>query len=236
MFVETTTGEIINLRYKINDTIQEIKEKIQGNLDDAPKERQCLFFKGKELNDEKSCSFYSIVNKSTVFLNVRHKDGMQIKVNMPNTTTDGQVAMLEVLRNDTIKTIKEKVTPLCRLPQKKMLVTFDEKVLQDDLKTLEDYNIQNNSSITITYSYPYKVKIKMLNPFQDCRFAIMVEPSDTIKQLKSKIHEAKDIPPDQQLLILRKIGLKTKRPLTITELRRVLGYIFLNLLAVKLHT
>ncbi|KAJ8029358.1 Polyubiquitin-C [Holothuria leucospilota] len=202
ILIESATGQTISLQCTICETVKEIKEKIEEKLDCFPKERQRLFYEGIELEDERSCSFYKIANNSKVILNMRHKDGIQIKVNMPSTTASTPI-MLEVSREETIKAIKNKITLLYGFPAEKIIVAFDGKVLQDDSKSLLDCDIRHKSTISVVYLYCYEIEIKLTKPFQSQKTTVKVESGDTIKKLKSKIYENLGIPVDQQLLIFK---------------------------------
>ncbi|KAJ8049609.1 Polyubiquitin-C [Holothuria leucospilota] len=114
--LKSTTGEIITLHIKRRGaTVEDIKDEIQETVNNAPKERQRLFYKGEELEDERSCSFYNISADCQLILNMRHQNGMQIKAKMPNTPVDRPLS-LEVLGDDTIRNIKSKITLLYSFP------------------------------------------------------------------------------------------------------------------------
>lgn len=202
ILIESATGQTISLQCTICETVKEIKEKIEEKLDCFPKERQRLFYEGIELEDERSCSFYKIANNSKVILNMRHKDGIQIKVNMPSTTASTPI-MLEVSREETIKAIKNKITLLYGFPAEKIIVAFEGKVLQDDSKSLLDCDIRHKSTISVVYLCCYEIEIKLTKPFQSQKTTVKVESGDTIKKLKSKIYENLGIPVNQQLLIFK---------------------------------
>lgn len=204
VFIEGVAGKIITLHCTVNDTIEQIKEYIQKYIGDAPKERQRLFYKGKELEDEKNCPFYNIVNNSTVILQMRPQNGMQIKVSMPNTTTD-RPFLLEVLRYETITAIKSKIIPLLGGSQEHVFVAFEGKLIQDESKSLLDYNIHHKSTIRVVYSFHYEMKVQVMKSFgpEQHEMIVKVKPNDTVKKLKWKIHGSEGIPPDQQLLIFK---------------------------------
>ena len=67
IYVKTLTGENITIDIEANDSIANIKLKIQEKMD-VPPEQQRLIFAGQQLEDEKTISDYNIQRESTIHL------------------------------------------------------------------------------------------------------------------------------------------------------------------------
>ena len=75
IMIKTLTGKTLCLSVNSNDTVNEIKQKIQQK-EGIPLEQQRLVFNGKQLEDNLKLGEYNISNDSTIHLVLRLRGGL----------------------------------------------------------------------------------------------------------------------------------------------------------------
>lgn len=182
IFVETPDGRKTPFKVTPDDTIEEIKERVEKKLG-IPTEDQRPRFNNSPLSDDSTLRDNGVRHRDTIVL-----EPMKIKVVAP----DGRSTDIVVTPDSTIDDVKKCVDEKLAIPPEDQRPEFNGTPLDDDSATLEDNNIRHGDTIHLK---PMQIQVKA----PDGRIAnLEVSPDDTIDNVKKQVKKELGIPTKEQ--------------------------------------
>lgn len=198
-------ARVIPLAVLLSDPLENVSKKLAEKFE-LPADQQELLFKGIRLEKDRSLGHYSVTSGSII--NVRVKDNTHsldtaIPQDLFIRTPIGKVVSVKFLPSDTIRSIKEKVHTKMGLEPEMQVLLLAGNPLNDDA-TLSSYNISTESTFQLVLrpesNNPVQIFVRTVTGMT---FAMDVNLSDSISDVKAKIQKLKGIPSNQQKLLTR---------------------------------
>jgi len=149
--------------------------------------------KQKLLEDDGTIGTNNIEKESTLHLVHRRPSGMPILVK----TSEGKIITLVVEPNDTIASVKSKIQEKEAIPADEQSLIFSDTLLEDD-RTIAECNIQKESTLHLERLKPSEMLI-FVKTVTVKMVTIFVKPTDTMADVKRKIHVKEESTPVDQL-------------------------------------
>ncbi|VEU41767.1 unnamed protein product [Pseudo-nitzschia multistriata] len=180
--VRSTTGGTVDLLVEPDQNIEDIKWLVEQNLN-IPIEDQHLSVRG--------CSIPH--NTSLRENNIYHGDVIDLlPTKIYVIDLDGQQWTYPVNLEDTVKSIKDRLSYDTRINRKNQRLSFKGKLLEKDMSTLRNNGIQNEDALHLE-----PMQIKVIAPDGDV-YELVVSPDDTIQEIKELVQEQLGVPVEDQ--------------------------------------
>jgi ubiquitin C len=194
----------IKLDFYKFDTIFDIKKKIQEkeNINSAS---QTLMYNQNKLRDDETLEIYHI-EKNEKFLLFFSSDYLAALIKIYVKTLLRETIDIYIYNTGTINELKRIIYSKLGIEENCQRIIFAGRQLEDD-KTLQDYNIQKESTIymisRLLNNYTYLIKIKIVFNKENMNLECEFDKYDNISIIKNKIKRLKNIDINNQLLFYK---------------------------------
>ena len=225
IIVQTLGGNTVTLDYasadkpstlKASDTVESLKTILYDEEGVTPT-RQVLVFAGKHLEDSQTLGEYNIRGGDVITLAISTKqpqllskcDGGKIFIKPPF----GRLIPVDVSSADTINVLKARAHQVWDIPMNQQQFLFCGTELQDD-QPISSYRVHDGDMLHLRFlPAPATYVPKLLSDCPNHRGQIIVqtqtgekitldvEASETVGEVKTKIHNLKEIPVQCQQMI-----------------------------------
>ncbi|KAA6377357.1 MAG: putative Polyubiquitin, partial [Streblomastix strix] len=215
IIIRTQKQKMIELEFAKTELVEDVKLKIE-EIESIPTEQQFLIFNNHLLEDGMRLYNYNIQEQSVVQLEVKQQEsGMLIFVE----TSKGKIYSLEVQCSDSITSIRKRIEVIegtiseTEYQQQTERESESKKNNNNNNKTLQDYNIQQGSTLHLDYQCKPLGKINIGLP-KEKQISFVVEISDSVISVKKKIQEETGIQEKQQCLSFQEQELENEKQLS----------------------
>ena len=215
--VVTPLGTSVSLNVESEDSIENVRQRIRDELA-TPPEQQVLFFGATRLEDGNTLADYGVGDGATIRLAYIPASGVGMQIFVRNPSNEAFIT-LDVYLSDSIENIKTKVENILGYQPSNQRVFYNSALMQDGF-TLGDYNVQNESTLELVVVRTAGQPQIILQTTAGRVYAIDIDYSDSIENVKEKVQDRLGILPSQQLLYAAGRLLEDNRTLADYNIQR----------------
>ena len=182
IYIKTVTGKKIELDVEPNESIEDVKMKIQHKEGYAP-DQQILTWNSRNLEDGKTLEFYNIENKETLLVQLKKRgcNLMTIYVNI-----DGQKHKMGICICGNVKHIKEQINEKIGIKPEFQELSFNGKILDDEKVRTKDLGLNSFSIINLKLKGSGNVDYKTLyeNELEQLKNMGFIDENENLEALK----------------------------------------------------
>ena len=183
--VKIPNGKSIWIRAGKDEIVETFKQTI-SNQEDISVDDIDLLYKGDYLENDQTLDYYEIQDRDTICMT--NQQNVTISLNINRLT--GRTTRVDNLKSsETIKNLKTKIFAISNEPVDMQCLVHDGKRLDND-KTLGDYKIKNNDTLSLAINVASRGDIKVdIRNLKGEIYSIKMNAEHTIEELKCRLNE-----------------------------------------------
>ena len=193
--VKTLTGQEFPLQVATNESVHNLKRKIQRVAKISP-ERQRLTYAGQLIDDNSSLDHYELKCGAEIYV-IRRLKFYNLKIRKGKSH---EYVKLKVDSSTSVGRVKKMIQALEGMPRHEQQLSLDGVCLKDRRRMGYYHRLISSKCRLVLRRQPqYQVLLRTLS---GKTVGLGVRGGDTVGQVKSVVYEKEGIPPEQQRLLL----------------------------------
>ena len=145
IFVKTLVGKQLTIEVESEDSIETVKSKIQDK-EGVPPDQMIIYYKGKQLEDNRLLSDYNIQNHDTIIMTLRMRGHTYRKIYIKNGE---QTTILEVCFCYDVGYLKERIFKKTGIKPQVQKLSFKGKAFDKENESIQTYGLEEGSVIDL---------------------------------------------------------------------------------------
>jgi len=211
VYVRTRRGKKFTFEVDPDEMVEKFKPLVEKR-EGTPVDEQRLYHKNKKLIDGKPLSDFNVRHKSTIDL------GPMVIFVQP-LGKESKIE-LDVEPTDTLKSVKVKVKNRLKMPVAEQRLSFQDTEMLSDSKNLDSYGVRHLDTLYMfEESKNPTMIIFVLKEWNNHKFKLKTDPTNTILDVKKMIEASENIPVDQQRLTFKKKSVYNAKTLEQSKIK-----------------
>ncbi|XP_078410473.1 polyubiquitin-B-like [Cetorhinus maximus] len=197
IFLRNDKGKTSTYDVRPSESVEDFRARVQRQ-EGVPASQQRLVYEGKQLEDGRSLADYNIQPESTIFLMLRLRGGMRLRVKFMT----GEVIELDIDPSIQVSALKKMIYERTKVPhfRQRLLVQNGNTEELQDSRRLSDYNVSPSHEVMLIVKNEERMQIFLKND-KGKTSTYDVLPSESVQNFRAWVQRQEGVPASQQRLV-----------------------------------